>query len=600
MLNVLRRLPPRERRMAGTALVFIVLQVWLDLRLPDYMSTITTLVTTQDSAMGEVLRQGGYMLACALGSMACAVAVGYLAARTAAGLARSLREEIFDHSLAFSDAEVGRFSAPSLINRVTNDVTQIQGVIAMGMQAVVKAPILAVWAVIKISGKAWEWTTATAVAVIVLCTMLGVIIVVAIPRFQRIQGLTDVLGRVSREQLTGIRVVRAYNAEAYQERKFAGANDDLTGNNLVANRVMAIMGPGMTFISSGLTLSVYAIGAHLVEAAAGADRVALFADMVVFSNYAMQVVMAFMLLTLVFILLPRAQVSARRITEVLRTVPSVADGATADRAPSAAPGQGTSQGTGQEAGTVTFENVSFRYAGAGDDALTNISFTALAGQTVAFIGATGSGKSTLVNLVPRFADVTAGRVLVDGRDVRDHALSDLRGRIGYVPQRSYLFSGTVASNVAYPRGDELTEQGRDAVGRALETAQASGFVAEMEGGTDATITQGGTNVSGGQRQRLSIARALAASPGILIFDDSFSALDYTTDRALRRALARRDPRATTLVVAQRIGTIRDADQIIVLEHGRVVGQGTHAELLATCPTYQEIASSQLSKEELRA
>ena len=592
MLNVLRRLPLRERRMAGTALVFIVLQVWLDLRLPDYMSTITTLVTTQDSAMGEVLRQGGYMLACALGSMACAVAVGYLAARTAAGLARSLREEIFDHSLAFSDAEVGRFSAPSLINRVTNDVTQIQGVIAMGMQAVVKAPILAVWAVIKISGKAWEWTTATAVAVIVLCTMLGVIIVVAIPRFQRIQGLTDVLGRVSREQLTGIRVVRAYNAEAYQERKFAGANDDLTGNNLVANRVMAIMGPGMIFISSGLTLSVYAIGAHLVEAAAGADRVALFADMVVFSNYAMQVVMAFMLLTLVFILLPRAQVSARRITEVLRTVPSVADGATADGAPPAAPGQ--------EAGTVTFENVSFRYAGAGDDALTNISFTALAGQTVAFIGATGSGKSTLVNLVPRFADVTAGRVLVDGRDVRDHALSDLRGRIGYVPQRSYLFSGTVASNVAYPHGDELTEPGRDAVGRALETAQASGFVAEMEGGTDATITQGGTNVSGGQRQRLSIARALAASPGILIFDDSFSALDYTTDRALRRALARRDPRATTLVVAQRIGTIRDADQIIVLEHGRVVGQGTHAELLATCPTYQEIASSQLSKEELRA
>ena len=596
MLNVLRRLPPRERRMAGTALVFIVLQVWLDLRLPDYMSTITTLVTTQDSAMGEVLRQGGYMLACALGSMACAVAVGYLAARTAAGLARSLREEIFDHSLAFSDAEVGRFSAPSLINRVTNDVTQIQGVIAMGMQAVVKAPILAVWAVIKISGKAWEWTTATAVAVIVLCTMLGVIIVVAIPRFQRIQGLTDVLGRVSREQLTGIRVVRAYNAEAYQERKFAGANDDLTGNNLVANRVMAIMGPGMTFISSGLTLSVYAIGAHLVEAAAGADRVALFADMVVFSNYAMQVVMAFMLLTLVFILLPRAQVSARRITEVLRTVPSVADGATA-----AAPGRGAGQeGTGQEAGSVTFENVSFRYAGAGDDALTDISFTALAGQTVAFIGATGSGKSTLVNLVPRFADVTAGRVLVDGRDVRDHALSDLRGRIGYVPQRSYLFSGTVASNVAYPHGDELTEQGRDAVGRALETAQASGFVAEMEGGADATITQGGTNVSGGQRQRLSIARALAASPGILIFDDSFSALDYTTDRALRRALAQRDPRATTLVVAQRIGTIRDADQIIVLEHGRAVGQGTHDELLATCPTYQEIASSQLSKEELRA
>lgn len=591
MLNVLRRLSSRQRQMAGAALIFIVLQVWLDLRLPDYMSTITTLVTTEDSAMSEVLKQGGYMLACALGSLVCAVVVGYLAARIAAGLARTLREEVFNHSLAFSDAEVGRFSAPSLINRATNDVTQIQGVIAMGMQAVVKAPILAVWAVIKISGKAWEWTTATGVAVIVLCTMLGVIIVVAIPRFQRIQGLTDVLGRVSREQLTGIRVVRAYNAEAYQERKFAGANDDLTGNNLVANRVMAIMGPGMTFISSTLTLSVYAIGAHLVEAAAGADRVSLFADMVVFSNYAMQVVMAFMLLTLVFILLPRAQVSARRITEVLSTRPSVADGATA-----AAPGRGA----GQEAGSVTFENVSFRYAGAGDDALTGISFTAAPGQTVAFIGATGSGKSTLVNLVPRLADVTAGRVLVDGRDVRDYSLHDLRGRIGYVPQRAYLFSGTVASNVAYPQDQETTGQVHDAVEQALETAQASGFVAQMEGGTDAAITQGGTNVSGGQRQRLSIARALAASPEILIFDDSFSALDYSTDRALRRALARRDPRATTLVVAQRIGTIRDADQIIVLEHGRAVGQGTHDELLATCPTYQEIASSQLSKEELRA
>jgi len=590
MLNVLRRLSSRQRQMAGAALIFIVLQVWLDLRLPDYMSTITTLVTTEDSAMSEVLKQGGYMLACALGSLVCAVVVGYLAARIAAGLARTLREEVFNHSLAFSDAEVGRFSAPSLINRATNDVTQIQNVIAMGMQAVVKAPILAVWAILKIADKAWEWTTATGVAVIVLCMMLGVIIAVAIPRFQRIQGLTDVLGRVSREQLTGIRVVRAYNAEAYQERKFADANDDLTGNNLVANRVMAIMSPGMTFISSTLTLSVYAIGAHLVEAAAGADRVALFADMVVFSNYAMQVVMAFMLLTLVFILLPRAQVSARRITEVLRTVPSVADGATA-----AAPGQDAAA-----PGTVTFENVSFRYAGAGDDALTGISFTAAPGQTVAFIGATGSGKSTLVNLVPRLADVTAGRVLVDGRDVRDHALSDLRGRIGYVPQRAYLFSGTVASNVAYPQDQETTGQVHDAVEQALETAQASGFVAQMEGGTDAAITQGGTNVSGGQRQRLSIARALAASPEILIFDDSFSALDYSTDRALRRALAQRDPRATTLVVAQRIGTIRDADQIIVLEHGRAVGQGTHDELLATCPTYQEIASSQLSKEELRA
>lgn len=584
MITALSYLSRRERGMVAISGVLIVLQVWLDLRLPDYMAAITRLVETEGSTMSEVLAQGGWMLACALGSMLSTVAVGYLAARVAAGLARTLRAEVFDHSLGFSTAEVGRITPASLITRVTNDVTQVQNVIAMGLQALVKAPILAVWAIVKISGKSWQWTTATGVAVLVLCSMLAVIITVAVPRFRRIQGLTDVLNRITREHLTGIRVVRAYNAEAYQEASFGRANDELTDTNLTATRVMAVMGPGMTLISSGLTLAVYTIGAHLVEDAHVSQRLPLFADMVVFSNYAMQVIMAFMLLTMVFILLPRAQVAATRILEVLDNEAAVAD--PAEPAPSP-----------ERRGSILFEDVSSRYPGAASDSLSGINLSACPGQTVAVIGATGSGKTTLVELVLRFHDATGGRVLVDGVDVRDLRLEDLRSRIGYVPQRAYLFSGTIASNVDYP-GQGADPQARERVVRAVATAQSTDFVKAKEGGYDAEVTQGGTNLSGGQRQRLSIARALAAEPEILIFDDSFSALDYATDRALRNALAQRSPRATTLVVAQRIGTIRNADRIIVLEHGRVVGQGTHDELLATCPTYQEIARSQLSEEEL--
>lgn len=585
MITALSYLSRRERGMVALTLVLIVVQVWLDLLLPDYMSQITTLVQTEGSQMSEVLTQGGWMLACALGSMASSVVVGYLAAHVAAGLARTLRTAVFEHSLGFSTAEVSRFTAASLINRATNDITQIQNVVAMGLQAVVKAPILAVWAVLKVAGKSWQWSAATAVAVLVLCIMLTVILTVAVPRFRRIQGLTDVLNRVTREHLTGIRVVRAYNAEAYQEAAFGRANDDITRTNLTANRVMAVMNPGMSLISAGLTLSVYTIGAHLINDAGQPERLGLFADMVVFSNYAMQVIMAFMLLTMVFILLPRAQVAATRVLEVIKTVPAVADPASTAAPPA-------------RSGTIVLEKVSFRYPGAAADALTDVSLSAAPGQTVAIIGATGAGKTTLVDLVPRFQDATSGRVLVDGVDVRDYSLEDLRSRIGYVPQRSYLFAGTIASNVDYP-GQGADPQARERVVRAVATAQSTDFVEAKEDGYDAEVTQGGTNLSGGQRQRLSIARALAAAPEILIFDDSFSALDYATDRALRQALAQRSPRATTLVVAQRIGTIRHADRIVVLEAGRVVGQGTHDELLETCPTYQEIARSQLTEEELR-
>lgn len=590
MRTLLTHLSTRERLMGLVAVAFIVLQVWLDLLLPDYMATITTLLQSQDSTRADLLAQGGGMIACAVGSGLASVVVGYIVARISAGLARTLRAEVFNHSLSFSQTEIARFSAASLLNRATNDITQVQNVLAMGLQALIKAPILAVWAILKISGKSWQWTTATGVAVLVLCMMLAVVVTVAVPRFRLIQGLTDVLNRVTREHLTGIRVVHAYNAEAYQEDAFDRANQDITRTNLVASRVMALMTPGMTLISSGLTLAVYALGAGLIEAASGPRRLSLFADMVVFSNYAMQVIMAFMLLTMVFVLLPRAQVSASRIQEVLDTTPAVAD------APG--PSAGTADdGAAAIVGQVAFEDVAVRYEGSSREALSGISFTAEPGQTVAIIGATGSGKSTLVDLVPRFQDATSGRVLVDGRDVRDYRLDELRTAIGYVPQRAYLFTGTVASNTAYPALEPGPRE-MERVERAVATAQSADFVAAMEGGYEAAINQGGTNLSGGQRQRLSIARALARDPRILIFDDSFSALDYATDRSLRDALAQRSPRATTLVVAQRIGTIRDADLIVVLDHGRMVGKGTHEELLASCPTYQEIASSQLSPEEL--
>ena len=582
MQRLLRYFDRRQWAMITASIVFIVIQVWLDLKLPDYMSAITTLVQTEGSAMADILTQGGYMLLCALGSGAASVIVGYFAAQVAAGLARRLRGEVFDKTLDFSLEEVDRFSTASLINRTTNDVTQIQSLVAMGLQAVVKAPIMAVWAICKIAGKDWHWTAATAVAVFVLILVLAITLIFALLRFRKIQGLTDNLNRVTREQLTGIRVVRAYNAEEDQEQKFAAANDEVTVTNMPANRVMALMSPTMTLLSSGLTLAVYWIGACLIESADMRSRLVIFSDMVVFSNYAMQVIMAFMLLNMIFILLPRAQVSANRIWEVLSTQVNITDG----------PGARTA-----ETGTVEFQDVSFRYPGAAADSLQHISFTAKRGETVALIGATGCGKTTLINLIPRFYDASQGKVLVDGVDVRSYEQEDLRNRIGYVSQKAILFSGTVSSNVAYGdagRGGITADDVREAV----SIAQAAEFVEKMDGAYGAAIAQSGTNVSGGQKQRLSIARAVARKPEILIFDDSFSALDYRTDKALRQALRERTADSTKIIVAQRISTIRDADQILVLDHGKIVGKGTHEELLKNCPEYLEIAQSQLSKEEI--
>ncbi len=591
MLKILSYLDKKQKGMVCAALAFIVLQVWLDLKLPDYMSGITTLVETEGSSMQDILMQGLYMLLCALGSMAASVIVGRIAAQAAAGLSKTLRGLVYDKTLDFSMEEINRFSTASLINRTTNDITQIQTLVAMGLQAIIKAPILAVWAIVKIAGKNWQWTLATGVAVIVLVIMLALTLVFAVPRFRKIQGLTDRLNRIMREQLSGIRVVRAYNAETYQEKKFETANADITENNLVANRVMAIMSPGMTFINSALTLSVYWIGACLIQAASQGSRLGIFSDMVVFSNYAMQVIMAFMLLNMIFILLPRAQVSANRILEVLNTESRIKDGTKN--------GEELVRGRGMgQAGSVEFKNVSFRYPDSGRNILSSISFTAEPGETVAFIGATGSGKTTLINLIPRFCDATEGEILVDGINVREYRQENLHDKIGYVSQKPVLFSGTVRSNVEYgnQRDKEIDDAG---FRKALGTAQAKEFVNRMPDGADAEVSQGGSNLSGGQKQRLAIARAIAKKPEILIFDDAFSALDYRTDRELRNALDRTEKETTKLIVAQRIGTIRHADKIIVLNQGRISGMGTHEELMKNCEDYREIASSQLSEEELK-
>ena len=584
MINVLKYLNKKQWSWIGISVLFIVGQVWLDLKMPDYMSTITTLVQTEGSAMSDILIQGGYMLLCALGSMAFSVIVGYFSAKTAAGLAKTLRGNVFDKTIGFSLEDIDHFSTASLINRSTNDITQIQNVVAMGLQVVVKAPIMAVWAIVKIAGKDyWQWTATTAVAVFILIIVLAITLIFALPRFKKIQGLTDNLNRVTREHLTGIRVVRAYNAEQYQEDKFAKANDEVTVTNMTANRVMALMSPTMTLISSGITLIVYWIGAYLIEAAGIGAKLGIFSDMVVFSNYAIQVIQAFMLLNMIFIMMPRAQVSARRICEVLDTQSRIHDG-----------NKAISSG---EQSSIEFKNVSFRYPSASADALHHISFTAKKGETVALIGSTGCGKTTLINLIPRFYDATQGQVLVDGADVRDYTQKELRNRIGYVSQKAVLFSGTVSSNIAF---GENGKEAIDAQGvrEAVSIAQATEFVERMEGTYNAPIAQGGTNVSGGQKQRLSIARAVARKPEILIFDDSFSALDYKTDRTLRTILHQKTKDTTKLIVAQRISTIKDADQILVLDHGRIVGKGTHTELLKNCPEYLEIAQSQLSKEEI--
>ncbi|MFE6138191.1 ABC transporter ATP-binding protein [Bacillus sp. NPDC057893] len=584
MLKIFKYLKQKEWILIVASIVFIVGQVWLDLKLPDFMSEITTLVQTKGSETSDIWAAGGKMLLCALGSMVLSVIVGYFAARVATSLSKELRKGVFDKTLSFSMEEINGFSTASLITRSTNDITQIQQTVAMGLQVMIKAPILAVWAILKITGKSWEWSAATGVAVVALLVMIGSIIIFVLPKFKVVQKMTDNLNLVTREGLTGIRVVHAYNAQEYQEKKFEKANKDLTDTNLLVNRLMAIMQPGMGLIMSVLTLSIYWIGAYLIMNAGGMDRIGLFSDMVVFSSYAMQVVMAFMLLAMTFIMLPRASVSAARINEVLDTPQTITDG------------EIQSSPKGIE-GEIELRNVSFKYPDAGEYVLKDISFTAHKGETVAFIGSTGSGKSTLINLIPRFYDVTEGEVIVDGINVKEYAQETLHNKLGYVSQKAVLFSGTVKSNVAYGDNGQTLPTDED-IKKAVEIAQGKEFVEKMDGEYSADIAQGGTNLSGGQKQRLSIARAVSRNPEIFIFDDSFSALDYKTDRQLRSTLKKETKGATTLIVAQRIGTIKDADKIIVLDEGKIVGMGTHGELLENCKTYQEIAYSQLSKEEL--
>lgn len=583
MIKILKNFKTKEWLQIAVCLLFVVVQVWLDLKLPDYMEQITKLVQTEGSAMSDIWIAGGYMLLCALGSLVGAFLVGYFAARLAATLSYRLRERLYDRVEAFSMEEIGRFSTSSLITRSTNDITQVQQVIAMGLQVLIKAPILAVWAVVKIAGKSWQWSAATASAVVVLVAMVAIIIIFAVPKFKIVQRQTDKLNLVTRENLTGVRVVRAYNAEGYQEAKFEAANDELTRTNLFTNRIMAIMMPGMSLISSGLTLSIYWIGAYLINNAAGMSRLDLFSDMVVYSSYAMQVVMAFMMLVMIFIMLPRATVSAKRINEVLDTEPRIKDGTLGSQP--------------WVMGEVEFQHVSFKYPGAAEYVLRDVSFKANTGETVAFIGSTGSGKSTLINLIPRFYDATEGKILINGIDIQEYKQKDLHNKIGYVPQRAVIFSGTVASNVAF--GDNGREKAtmEDVKGAAM-IAQAKEFIETLPGQYEAPVSRGGTNLSGGQKQRLAIARAICAEPEMFIFDDSFSALDYKTDRELRGGLAAQTRGATTFIVAQRIGTIRSADKIVVLDEGNVVGIGKHHELLKTCLVYREIAYSQLSKEEL--
>lgn len=583
MLKLLKYLTKGDWGLAVLALGFIVAQVWLDLTMPDYMSEITTLVQTEGSAMSDILIAGGKMLACALGSFAASIVAAVCAARIAANFAATLREKLFDQVQSFSMAEIGKFSTASLITRSTNDAMQVQMLIVMGLQVLLKAPIMAVWAIFKIAGKSWQWTMSTGVAVAVLLLIVVVCIIVAMPKFRQLQKLTDDINRVTRENLTGLNVIRAYNAEGYQEEKFEDANQRLTKTQLFANRTMAFLMPSIQMVMSGLTLAVYWIGAYLVENAQMADKLPIFSDMIVFSQYAMQVVMAFMMLVMIFIILPRASVAAKRILEVLNTHSSIQDGSVTQSKP------------GMK-GEIEFRNVSFRYPDADGDVLQNITFTAHQGETVALIGATGCGKSTVINLIPRFYDATQGQVLVDGVDVREYNQHALRDKIGYVSQKSILFSGTVASNVAY--GDNGKPSSEEEVAQAVRTAQAEEFVLKMPEKYDGYIAQGGSNLSGGQKQRLSIARAVCRHPEIFIFDDSFSALDYKTDRTLRETLQKECGDSTRIIVAQRIGTIRDADKIIVLEEGKIAGMGKHDQLMASCPVYQQIALSQLSKEEL--
>lgn len=587
MLRILKHLRWKEWLLVAACVVLIVGQVQLDLALPDYMSEITRLVQTKGSQMSDILLAGGKMLLCALGSMLLTVCTTFFTAQIASRFSARLRGEMYRKVVGFSNEEINRFSTASLITRTTNDISQLQMFFSFGMQSLIKAPIMAFIAVGKISTKSWEWSLLTGGVIAFVCVLLVFIMLYAVPRMKKMQTLTDNLNRITRENLTGLQVVRAYNAENYQEGKFAKANEEMTRNSQQANIAMSVMNPGMNLAMNGLTLGIYWIGAALISAiavtspAAMMERIGLFSDMVVFMQYAMQVIMAFLMLVMIFVMLPRVTVSAGRVNEVLDTKARIADGK-------------ETQGNPGMKGEIEFRDVSFRYPDADGDTIHHISFTAHHGQTVALIGATGCGKSSIINLIPRLYDATSGQVLVDGVDVRDYTQDALRSKIGFVPQKAFLFSGTVSSNVGY--GEDNASGA--AIRKAVSIAQAAEFVESPEVGYSGTVAQGGSNFSGGQKQRLSIARAVARDPEILVFDDSFSALDYKTDHALRQALREQTSGTTNIIVAQRIGTIRDADCILVIEDGAIVGKGTHRELMESCKVYQEIAYSQLSKEEL--
>ena len=587
MIRTLKYLSKKDWGLVLLAVAFIVVQVWLEMTMPSYMSDITLLIETEGSEMSDILSSGGKMLACALGSLVSSVIVAIASARLASNYSAVLRGKLFHKVQSFSMEEIGHFSTASLITRSTNDVTQVQMLIVMGLQMLIKAPITAVWAICKITGKAWEWTLTTAVAVLILLVVVGICIGLAFPKFRKMQILTDDLNRVTRENLTGLQVVRAYNAEKYQEDKFDRANDNLTRTQLFTYRVMAFLMPTIQMIMSGISLAVYWVGAVLINDSAMEDKLPLFSDMVVFSQYAIYVIMSFMMLVMIFMMLPRASVAGKRIMEVMDTKCRIIDGTYKEGKPG-------------QSGEIEFRNVSFRYPdsdGAEGNVLENISFKVHKGETIAFIGSTGCGKSTLINLVPRFYDVTDGQVPIDGIDVKEYAQKDLRNKIGYISQKATLFGGTIRSNVAYgDNGRSAADQAQ--VEKAIETAQASEFVDKLDEKYDSFVAQGGSNFSGGQKQRISISRGVCRDPEILIFDDSFSALDYKTDRALRNALQKNCKNTTKMIVAQRIGTIRDVDKIVVLDDGKVAGIGKHEELMENCEVYQQIALSQLSKEEL--
>ena len=583
MFKLVKNFTKKDYLLIFISFIFILVQVWLDLKLPDYMSEITKLVQTEGSKMSAILENGGYMLLCAFGSLLSAILVGYISSNVSASFSKTIRKKLFNKVENLGVAEVKNFSTSSLITRTTNDITQIQMFISMGLQLLIKAPVTAIWAVTKILNKNIAWSAVTAVAVIILLVTILALMSIVMPRFKRVQKLTDKLNGVTRENLTGIRVVRAFNAEKYQEDKFSKVNNELTNTQLFNQKAFAIMQPVMYLVMYFLTLSIYFIGADLINKAMMSDKLSLFSDMVVFSSYSMQVIMSFLMLAMIFMMLPRASVSAKRINEVLDTELSIKDG--------------KFNGDTKETGTVEFKNVSFKYPDAEEYLLKDISFKANKGETVAFIGSTGSGKSSLINLIPRFYDATDGEVLVDGVDVKEYKQELLRNKISYVPQKATLFHGTVSSNVSFGDNGKGKIKAKK-IEEAVRVAQAEEFVSKMDKTYDAAIAQGGTNVSGGQKQRLSIARAVARDPEIYIFDDSFSALDYKTDYILRKELKNYTKDATSLIVAQRIGTIMNADKILVLDNGKCVGMGTHKELLKTCDVYKQIALSQLSKEEL--